>query len=371
MSTQTIQTLKGYFKTGAKPTEAQFANLIDSYFHKTDKIPADSIEGVSALIAEAVLDALDDDTGRLNVDYNKTEFSWNDNKTELTITTTKGDEKIDEATVPIAAITIDDDSITVKVGDTEATIPTNGGGGTASDTSYSNDGTSTVAVGGLAKGTDLSKFTDVQSLLDAILTPYVAISALKVTTNLGGTYEKGVAQTLTTVTPSWTAGSKAVSAFSVDIEPAGYSGKNTTGDSLTGLGLTVKTTQTISATLSDGTTTIKATGAVTFVDPYFYGSLSASSQPSSSSVLNLTKSISVKGQKTFTFKPQSQYPCIAYPASYGTLKSILDSNGYEYLSDFTRYTVNVNASSGLTAYYVYVDQTAVTSSSFSFTFKPS
>lgn len=42
--------LKGYFKTGAYPTEEQFASLIDSMLHQTDKVTWENIEGLSAVL---------------------------------------------------------------------------------------------------------------------------------------------------------------------------------------------------------------------------------------------------------------------------------------------------------------------------------
>lgn len=43
MGQQTRNTLKGWFKIGKKPLAAQFADWIDSYWHKSDSIPISSI----------------------------------------------------------------------------------------------------------------------------------------------------------------------------------------------------------------------------------------------------------------------------------------------------------------------------------------
>lgn len=45
-------TLKKWFRTGAKPTEAQFAELIDSFRHVDEKLSVSDVENLSALIAE-------------------------------------------------------------------------------------------------------------------------------------------------------------------------------------------------------------------------------------------------------------------------------------------------------------------------------
>ncbi|MBE6331694.1 MAG: hypothetical protein E7070_05260 [Bacteroidales bacterium] len=52
MSIQTKEVLKTYFETGDYPTEAQFAALIDSLFHKTDDtLPLARVEGLAAQLA--------------------------------------------------------------------------------------------------------------------------------------------------------------------------------------------------------------------------------------------------------------------------------------------------------------------------------
>lgn len=44
-------TLKSWFQRGKKPTASQFAALIDSFWHKDDKIPQSSVNGLSAALA--------------------------------------------------------------------------------------------------------------------------------------------------------------------------------------------------------------------------------------------------------------------------------------------------------------------------------
>ena len=45
-----LNTLKSWFRTGLKPPQEQFWAWMDSYFHKDEKIPAASIEGLDALL---------------------------------------------------------------------------------------------------------------------------------------------------------------------------------------------------------------------------------------------------------------------------------------------------------------------------------
>lgn len=46
MAKQSINTLKGWFKKGLKPLEIQFAAWLDSYWHKDEAIPMQSVEGL-------------------------------------------------------------------------------------------------------------------------------------------------------------------------------------------------------------------------------------------------------------------------------------------------------------------------------------
>ena len=46
------ETLKKWFRTGAKPTEAQFAELIDSFRHVDEKLKVSDVENLAALIAQ-------------------------------------------------------------------------------------------------------------------------------------------------------------------------------------------------------------------------------------------------------------------------------------------------------------------------------
>ena len=41
-----LNTIKNWFKTGLKPTQAQFWAAWDSFFHKDEKIPQTAIDGL-------------------------------------------------------------------------------------------------------------------------------------------------------------------------------------------------------------------------------------------------------------------------------------------------------------------------------------
>ncbi|WP_268846725.1 hypothetical protein [Flavobacterium aestivum] len=60
MAIVSLNVIKNWFRTGLKPNQEQFWDTWDSFWHKNDKIPASSIEGMDALLngkaSKAVLD---------------------------------------------------------------------------------------------------------------------------------------------------------------------------------------------------------------------------------------------------------------------------------------------------------------------------
>lgn len=58
MAKQTINTIKNWFRTGNKPTQAQFWDWIDSFFHKDDNIPSAQVDGLQTLL-DAKMDKKD------------------------------------------------------------------------------------------------------------------------------------------------------------------------------------------------------------------------------------------------------------------------------------------------------------------------
>ncbi len=54
MAIQTLQTIKNWFKTNLKPTQAQFWDTWDSFRHKYEKVPVEDVDGIDELLAEAI-----------------------------------------------------------------------------------------------------------------------------------------------------------------------------------------------------------------------------------------------------------------------------------------------------------------------------
>jgi hypothetical protein len=139
------------------------------------------------------------------------------------------------------------------------------------DAKITSESTTTVAVGGISKGTSL-KDKSVAEVIESIFFPYVAFSFNSITTSAGaGTKEYGTPVTISKVTPSFTAGSKAINSVKIGTTSGGddlYSGETAS----TGAAITLTNSKTydgttggtIYCTLSDGTTTTTKTANVSY-----------------------------------------------------------------------------------------------------------
>ena len=247
------------------------------------------------------------------------------------------------------------------------------------DAAIFENGIQTVnALGGIPANTSLDG-KSVTEILDMLLFPYVkqTISNVKGTPN-GGTFEHGNNQVITQVQATVTKKSKPITKVELlqgntvlatkegDEVAAGgtftFSGLNVAVDSVN-VQLKVK------AYDSEGSVVEGSTGAFSFIYPYYTGICEAGAVIDEALVEGLTKKIEAKGNKAWSFTTNNQCAVIAYPKSYGVLKSALDPNAFENISAFTRHEVSVTGLDGnAVAYYVYVSG-AFTGSGFKYTFK--
>ena len=67
MAIQTLNTIKQWFKTSLKPTQAQFWDTWDSFRHKYEKVPVKDVEGIEELLSEVIpqIPTINGDTNRL------------------------------------------------------------------------------------------------------------------------------------------------------------------------------------------------------------------------------------------------------------------------------------------------------------------
>jgi hypothetical protein len=123
------------------------------------------------------------------------------------------------------------------------------------------------------------------------------------------------------------------------------------------------------AKVSDGTSTTTSIGITyTYVYPFYYGV--GAEGLTCSQVQALTKSVKSKSNTTVVTSPASQVYYFAYPASYGNLTSILDTNLFETISDYTKRTVNCTMLDSTTQiYYIYEFNNITTQTNFSNQYK--
>ena len=107
---------------------------------------------------------------------------------------------------------------------------------------------------------------------------------------------------------------------------------------------------------------ILVTKTIDFILPFHYG---VSDSPTITDFDGLTKDLKKKGDKSYKFTTDNQHMVVAYDASYGNLKSIIDPNGFEVISGWNVSELEVNGQT----YKVYVAEYATTASNNTFTFK--
>ena len=112
---------------------------------------------------------------------------------------------------------------------------------------------------------------------------------------------------------------------------------------------------------------------ITWLDPFYYGV--GAPGLTVAQVQGLTKDLVAKGNRAYAFNPVEQVYYLAYPAVYGDLVSILDTNGFEILSDFTKRMETFTQNGTLykntvpTSYLVYEFKNLTTQTNFNITFK--
>ena len=122
---------------------------------------------------------------------------------------------------------------------------------------------------------------------------------------------------------------------------------------------------------SEGTVTSSAIN-YTFVAPMYVGSVAGTvSSMNSASIRALTKKVQNKANISYSYTITDSKFVFAYPACHGNLSSVLDTNGFEILPDFTKSTVNIVQYDGSTTvpYNVYLFNNVVSLDNFTVTYK--
>ena len=105
------------------------------------------------------------------------------------------------------------------------------------------------------------------------------------------------------------------------------------------------------------------TKSYSFVDPYYIGA--TDDIPTADTVVTLTEIVEAKSNRTKKVNAADQYVVYAYPASYGNLTSIIDGNGFENLTDYTKISLTIND----VAYNCYHTTGKKSMTNFSYTYK--
>lgn len=228
--------------------------------------------------------------------------------------------------------------------------------------SYTNTTPTPIAVGGIAKGTTFEN-KSMSDMFNALLYPYVAPSNLVLNASeMNGVFESGTTVTLSSVSWSFNKNSGTPSRLvlkilgETDITIASGS-VATSGTYRLSKSITASTSAHLVLTYEKGTINSNTVYA-TFVYPYYYGVGAVGTDPET-----LTKLVQSKGSKTLSFSPNKQHIIFAYPKSYGDLKSIKDSNGFENINGFTK-----TEGGSKVPYLIYTSNEASTNTNFKLTF---
>lgn len=248
----------------------------------------------------------------------------------------------------------------------------------SAEAKYTNDEPIVTALGGIKVGETFSS-VPVTDMLTKLLYPYTkpTISTMSATKS-GGVFEKGTSVSVTAM--SVIVGKKSSALSKVEFLKGGSVVDTITTGLPTSGTATINSTQSfdintntsLSAKVYDsettpGTATVNGP-SYTFVDPYFYGSVSGSTAITSDVITGLTKKIEVKGNKSYVFDANVQTPIFAYPKSYGAITKINDPNGFDVTDTFRSSVVTVSVLSGNVDYYVYRLANETTVDNFKFTF---
>lgn len=235
---------------------------------------------------------------------------------------------------------------------------------------YTNDTPTVTAIGGVAAGTTFDNMS-INDVLTKILYPYIKPTASISVTPNGGTFEKGTSVSVTALKVTATKKSSAIASV---VAKQGSTTITTITEGVAeggtfnclpaeGITLTADATFTGTVTDVDGGSASASSTKFTFIDPYYYGVVADGTAITSDVIKSLTKDVKAKGNKNYTYTTEGECMVIAYPASYGELKSAVDPNGFENIASYTKHEVTVTTASGDVAYYAYV-KTASTVTDF-------
>ena len=228
-------------------------------------------------------------------------------------------------------------------------------------------------LGGIKAGEDLNGMT-IEEVLKKLLYPYVAHSVSASSSPNGGVFECGNSQTVTKITANVTKKSEPITKVEFfdgsTVLETKTDGVAAGGSVIHNCSITVSTNKSFTVRVTDksGKVVTANTSGFNFVYPYYWGVCANDAVIDEAMVKGLTKKVETKESKGVTYTANFQRAVIAYPASYGDIKKILDPNSFDVTATFTKHSVDVTGSDGKSVtYYVYVNS-AFTATNFKFTF---
>lgn len=221
-------------------------------------------------------------------------------------------------------------------------------GDASDDITYTNENGTTVAVGGIAKGTTFDE-KSLKDIIEDMLYPYVAIvgGSLSMTVkDSDSNREVGHAITVTNASVSFTKGSK--NCVKAEVFDGTTSLGATEGTALTSsvavditdteinpdVAATAKSgSKSFTAKVTDANNTTVASGSVTytFYRPYYVGNAEAI-PTTADEITALTKTVASRPNTLTASTAANKYWVIAYPAAYGDVKAtkgVVDANGFD------------------------------------------
>ena len=243
-----------------------------------------------------------------------------------------------------------------------------------------NTGATMSAIGGIPANTTLTDKTCIE-VLEMMLFPYTKPVISSVTLNRtpsGTVYEKGTTVSINSISTAIQKKSEAITKVQFyvnntmenEITTGVANGGTFTYTPTTAISITDTITNNyVQVKVEDGKSLVTANSlALTFVYPYYHGSIADGTVVNDAVIQGLTKDVSIKGNKTYNYNTSNSCMVIAYPASYGNIRTIIDPNGFDITGSFTKSQVAVTANDSTSqTYNVYVSS-ASTNSNFAVKF---
>lgn len=235
-----------------------------------------------------------------------------------------------------------------------------------SDIGYLNDNPVPTDIGGITTGTSFPTSTPISDVLTQLLYPYIPPS-VSIGTNVVGLHERGVEVPSATFTINVTRRSKPIQSVELSRwDTSIYTAPDATlPQHIVPDGSPFSNTTHWTARVSDGTQTSSASTSVTFVDPYFIG---VRSNRDTYDEIGLAKRLTSSSSITWTFV-ESGYITLIVPPAFGSLRSIIDQNGFNVTEGYdVTDTAIMLASGSTTCKLIRKKEPAVISTTFSLTF---